>query len=66
MTAPANTTVDTDAYRVLGAATSRAFADGTLDLDGLAQVCRHVLDLDLDQARSVLAVPPKTTDTQRA
>lgn len=55
---------DLDAFHVLGAATSRAFTEGTLDLDGLAQVCRHVLDLDLDQARAVLTAPPKSTDTQ--
>lgn len=62
MSAP--TTTDLDGFRVLGAATSRAFADGTLDSDGLAQVRRHVLDRDLDRAWGVLGSAPKTAIAQ--
>ncbi|MGV9858531.1 hypothetical protein ACWDTD_07745 [Gordonia sp. NPDC003425] len=64
MSAPTNTAIDVDAFHALGAATSQAFADGHLDLNGLAQVCRHVLDLDLGRARAVLSQSPKAITAQ--
>ena len=60
----AATGIDLDAFHALGAATSQAYVEGRIDVDGLAQVCRHVLDLDLERARSVLTRGPKPITAQ--
>lgn len=57
-TAPSRPAIDIDAYRLLGQLTSRAFTEGRLDTSGLAELTRHVLDLDLDRAHAVLSPSP--------
>ena len=56
--APPRPAIDVDAYRLLGQLTSRAFTEGRLDTSGLAELTRHVLDLDLDRAHAVLSLSP--------
>ncbi|OBA32881.1 hypothetical protein [Gordonia sp. 852002-51296_SCH5728562-b] len=55
--------VDLDAFHVLGQLTGRAWCEGRLDATGLAQVCRHVLGLDLERARAVLSPSAPTPIT---
>lgn len=65
MTAEAATTGDDlDAFHILGQLTGRAFVQGRIDVIGLAELTRHVLDRDLDRARAVLDSAPKTTIAQ--
>lgn len=66
MTSTAATTGDDlAAYEVLGQLTGRAFVQGQIDVTGLAELTRHVLDLDLARAQEVLDSAPKTTTVQR-
>ncbi|MBD0861326.1 hypothetical protein IA539_08880 [Gordonia sp. zg691] len=60
----ANSGLDLEGFRLLGELTGSALRNGSLDTDGLAQVCRHVLDLDLDRARATIPATPKPTTAQ--
>ncbi|TYQ11602.1 UNVERIFIED_ORG: hypothetical protein L601_001500000160 [Gordonia westfalica J30] len=54
-------------YTDLGRMTAAAILAGRLDADGLAEVCRAVLDLDRSRALSIvrlnLSVPNPTGET---
>ncbi|MGV9713335.1 hypothetical protein ACWDTI_22025 [Gordonia sp. NPDC003424] len=54
---------DLEAFHVLGQLTGRAFAEVRLDTTGLAELTRHVLDLDLERARAVLSPSAPTAIT---
>jgi len=50
-------------YTDLGRMTAAAILAGRLDADGLAEVCRAVLDLD--RPRALALVRPNLSDPQR-
>ena len=48
-------------YDALGRETAQAFTSGRLDAEGLAEVCRAVLDLDPARALSLVRPPIQPT-----
>lgn len=50
-------------YTDIGQMTATALLDGHLDADGLAEVCRAVLDLD--RPRALALVRPNLSDPHR-
>ncbi|WP_024498219.1 hypothetical protein [Gordonia amicalis] len=51
-----------DDYAALGRLTASALMSGQLDADGLAVICRNVLDLDYPAALAVVRRQTTTTE----